>query len=108
MKTACCRAAYNGRGGHAYDRAAARRGVHVTDERNDDAAGEAVAEPAEPGPGADHHLKRDVRDAVAKVVGIAVEAGSMLAGYSGEGVSAEGKVAEADAEQLIDRIDGEG
>ncbi|HEY5471724.1 MAG TPA: hypothetical protein VIK32_00890 [Candidatus Limnocylindrales bacterium] len=57
---------------------------------------------------ADHHLKEDVRDAVAKAVGIAVEAGSMLAGHSGEMVSAEGKVAEADAEQFIDRMDGEG
>jgi hypothetical protein len=49
-----------------------------------------------------------MRGAVAKVVGIAVEAGSMLAGHSGEMVSAEGKVAESDAEQFIDRIDGEG
>ncbi|MDR3686185.1 MAG: hypothetical protein P4L93_04420 [Coriobacteriia bacterium] len=56
----------------------------------------------------DHRLKEDVRGAVAKVVGIAVEAGSMLAGHSGEMVSAEGKVAESDAEQFIDRIDGEG
>ena len=53
-------------------------------------------------------LKEEVRGAVAKAVGIAVEAGSMLSGYSGEGVSAEGKVAEADTEKLIDQIDGEG
>jgi hypothetical protein len=86
----------------------------VADERNDETTGEttghtpdhAAAEPSEPGSIADHHLKRDVREAVAKVVGIAVEAGSMLAGYSGEGVSAEGKVAEADTEEFIDRIDG--
>ena len=57
---------------------------------------------------ADRHLKEDMRGAVAKAVGIAVEAGSMLAGHSGEMVSAEGKVAESDAEQFIDRIDGEG
>ena len=44
---------------------------------------------------------------MAKVVGIAVEAGSMLSGHSGEMVSAEGKVAEADAEHFIDSIDGE-
>jgi hypothetical protein len=56
----------------------------------------------------EHSLKRDVRGAVAKVVGIAVEAGSMLAGQSGELVSAEGAVAENDTEQLIDRMDGEG
>lgn len=55
-----------------------------------------------------HHLKQEFRGAVAKVVGIAVEAGSMLSGNSGEGVSAEGAVAEADTEELLDRIDGEG
>ena len=49
----------------------------------------------------------DVRGAVAKAVGMAVEAGSMLAGYSGEGVSADREIAEADTEQFIDRIDGE-
>lgn len=58
--------------------------------------------------GEEHGFKEDVRMAVAKAVGIAVEAGSMLAGNSGELVSAEGAVAEADTEQLIDRIDGEG
>ncbi len=56
----------------------------------------------------EHKLKEDLRDAVAKVVGIAVEAGSMLSGHAGEMVSAEGKVAEAEAEEFIDRIDGEG
>ena len=56
----------------------------------------------------DHHLKDDVRSAVAKVVGIATEAGSMLSGHSGEMVSAEGAVAEADTGKFIDRIDGEG
>jgi hypothetical protein len=55
-----------------------------------------------------HSPKRDFRDAVGKVVGIAVEAGSMLSGNSGDLVSAEGAVAEADTERLIDRIDGEG
>ena len=65
------------------------------------------SEPESPEP-ADHTFKQDVRGAVAKAVGIAVEAGSMLAGYGGEGVSAESKVAEADAEEFIDRIDGEG
>ena len=56
----------------------------------------------------EHHVKEEVRSAVAKVVGIATEAGSMLAGHSGEMVSAEGKVAEADAEKFMDDIDGEG
>ena len=55
-----------------------------------------------------HKLKDEVRGAVAKAVGIAIEAGSMLSGQSGELVSAEGAVAEADAEKLIDQIDGEG
>ena len=55
-----------------------------------------------------HSLKHDLRGAIGKVVGIAVETGSMLSGNSGDLVSAEGAVAEADAEKLIDRIDGEG
>jgi hypothetical protein len=55
-----------------------------------------------------HTIKEEVREAVAKAVGIAVEAGSMLSGHSGEMVSAEGKVAEADTEKFIDNIDGEG
>lgn len=80
----------------------------MADERNDEAADETAEEAAQPNPSDAHHLKRDVREAVAKAVGIAVEAGSMLAGYSGEGVSAEGKVAEADTEEFIDRLDGEG
>lgn len=59
-------------------------------------------------PAEKHKLKEEVRGAVAKAVGIAVEAGSMLSGNSGELVSAEGKVAEADTEKLLDRVDGEG
>lgn len=55
-----------------------------------------------------HSFKEDLRDGVAKVVGIAVEAGSMLSGHSGDMVSAEREVAEADAEKFLDRIDGEG
>jgi len=55
-----------------------------------------------------HTVKEDLRGAVAKAVGIAVEAGSMLSGNAGELVSAEGAVAEADTEKLLDRIDGEG
>ena len=65
-------------------------------------------ETAEPGSEPAHGLKADVRGAVAKAVGLAVEAGSMLSGYAGEGVSADRELAEADAEQFIDRIDGEG
>jgi hypothetical protein len=55
-----------------------------------------------------HRFKHEFRDAVGKVVGIAVETGSMLSGNAGDLVSAEGAVAEADAEKLLDRIDGEG
>ena len=55
-----------------------------------------------------HHLKKDFRGAMSKVAGLAVETGSMLSGNSGDIVSAEGAVAEADAEKLLDRIDGEG
>jgi len=71
----------------------------VTDEENNQQA---------ESPEETHSVKEDVREAVAKAVGIAVEAGSMLSGHSGEYVSAEGKVAEAETEELLDRIDGEG
>lgn len=54
-----------------------------------------------------HSVKADFRGALGKVAGIAVEAGSMLAGNAGAGVSAEGEVAEHETEELIDRIDGE-
>jgi hypothetical protein len=78
----------------------------VVDENTKTPAEQPAETPAEQP--AEHHLKNDLRGAVAKAVGIAVEAGSMLAGHSGEMVSAEGKVAENDTEQFIDRIDGEG
>jgi hypothetical protein len=55
-----------------------------------------------------HGFKHELRGAIGKVVGIAVETGSMLSGNSGDLVSAEGAVAEADAEKLLDRIDGDG
>lgn len=58
-------------------------------------------------PGDKHRLKHELRGAIGKVVGIAVETGSMLSGNSGDLVSAESAVAEADAEKLMDRIDGE-
>ena len=54
-----------------------------------------------------HSFKHEVRGAIGKVVGIAVETGSMLSGNAGDLVSAEGAVAEADTEKLIDRIDGD-
>lgn len=53
-------------------------------------------------------LKEGLREGAAKVFGLAVEVGSILGGESGEIVSAEREVAEAGAEEFIDRIDGEG
>lgn len=76
----------------------------MADEHTDETA----EQTPESKPADERTLKSDVRDAVARAVGIAVEAGSMLSGHSGEMVSAEGKVAEADTEEFIDRIDGEG
>jgi hypothetical protein len=69
----------------------------------DEQSNEPQAEEAEH----EHTLKEEVRSAVAKAIGIATEAGSMLSGHSGEMVSAEGAVAEADTEKFIDSIDGE-
>lgn len=53
-------------------------------------------------------LKEELREGAAKAFGIAVEVGSLLGGESGEIVSAEREIAEAEAEEFIDRIDGEG
>ena len=74
-------------------------------DENDEKTTDESAEPKADAP--EHGLKADVRGAVAKAVGLAVEAGSMLSGYAGEGVSADRELAEADTEQFIDRIDGE-
>ena len=84
----------------------------MTDETSPDAPQETPEDstadtPAEK-PEDKHRLKHELRGAFGKVVGIAVETGSMLSGNSGDLVSAESAVAEADAEKLIDRIDGEG
>ena len=64
--------------------------------------GEAAEEPEER-----HSLKQTARETVAKAVGIAVELGSVLGGQGGEIVGAERDVAEAETEELIDRVDGE-
>jgi hypothetical protein len=61
-------------------------------------------EPAEEKPS----LKEGLREGAAKAFGLAVEVGSMLSGESGELVDAERDMASAEAEELIDRIDGEG
>jgi hypothetical protein len=57
--------------------------------------------------GEEHTFKESARGAVAKVVGVAVELGSILGGEGGTIVEAQRDVAEADTEELIDRIDGE-
>lgn len=55
-----------------------------------------------------HSLKADLREGAAKAFGIAVELGSILGGSGGDIVEAQREVAEAEAEELLDRIDGEG
>lgn len=62
----------------------------------------------EQGPADKHSTKEGLREGAAKVFGLAVEVGSILGGSSGEIVSAEREVAEAEAEEFIDRVDGEG
>jgi len=52
-------------------------------------------------------LKEGLREGAAKAFGLAVEVGSLLSGESGEIVEAEREIAAAEAEEFIDRIDGE-
>ncbi len=78
----------------------------------EDAAGrEAEREPGEApaeGHAEKHGFKETARGTVAKAVGIAVELGSVLGGQGGDIVHAERDVAEAETEDLLDRVDGEG
>jgi len=53
-------------------------------------------------------LKEGLREGAAKAFGLAVEVGSLLSGESGEIVDAEREMASSEAEDFIDRIDGEG
>lgn len=53
-------------------------------------------------------LKEGLREGAAKAFGLAVEVGSLLGGQSGEIVEAEREIAASEAEEFIDRIDGEG
>lgn len=74
----------------------------MTDERDNE-------DQTSPAPEADEHtLKESLREGAAKMVGLAVEVGSMLSGESGELLKAERELAEAETEELLDRIDGEG
>lgn len=54
-----------------------------------------------------HGTKRGLREGVAKVVGYTVEVASILGQQGGPAVEAERDIAEANTEQLIDRIDGD-
>jgi len=76
----------------------------MTDEINkDDEQTPQTPEPAEES----HSLKEGFREGAAKAFGLAVEVGSLLSGESGELVEAERELAAAEAEEFIDRIDGE-
>jgi hypothetical protein len=52
-----------------------------------------------------HGFLDTARETVAKAVGIGVELGSVLGGQGGDIVGAERAVAEAETEELLDRID---
>ncbi len=56
----------------------------------------------------EHGFKHSTRETVGKAVGFAVQVGSILGGQGGDIVEAERTVAEAETEELIDRVDGEG
>jgi hypothetical protein len=70
----------------------------------------AEAAPEEEGATAEdkHSTKHAFREGVAKAVGYGVEVASILSQQGGDAVKAEREVAEADTEDLIDRMDGEG
>lgn len=65
-------------------------------------------EPAEGAASTERPAKHSFREGVAKAVGYTVEVASILGQQGGDAVKAEREVAQADAEDLIDRIDGEG
>jgi len=77
---------------------------NTVNDNNDETADETSPS----GPEDKHATKEGLREGAAKVFGLAVEVGSILGGSSGEIVSAEREVAEAEAEEFIDRVDGEG
>ena len=82
------------------------RGSEQTAAPNDTPADAAAADP-ETGEHR-HGLKQELRDGVAKVVGYTVEVASILGQQGGPAVGAEREVAEANTEDFIDRIDGDG
>lgn len=73
----------------------------MTDEQNEQAP-----EPEEHAEDREKHGILDAaREIVGKAVGIGVELGSVLGGQGGEIVGAERAIAEAETEELLDRID---
>ena len=85
----------------------------MTDETNEpqgsDESPDTMPEEPAPAEGEEKHPgKHAFRDGVAKAVGYTVEVASILGQQGGDAVQAERDVAEADTEDLIDRIDGEG
>lgn len=81
----------------------------MIDEHADNTEKDSTAPETTPGPDADKHtLKEGLREGAAKAWGVAVEVGSILGGESGHIVDAEREVAAANAEDLLDRLDGEG
>ncbi|PKQ16991.1 MAG: hypothetical protein CVT67_02265 [Actinobacteria bacterium HGW-Actinobacteria-7] len=77
----------------------------MTDEHSENVEQEPVASEPEPDK---HTLKEGIREGAAKAWGVAVEVGSLLGGESGTIVDAERELAEGRAEELLDRLDGEG
>ena len=65
------------------------------------------AGPSAETPDEERSFKEAARETVAKAVGWGVEVGSILGGEGGDIVPAQREVAEAETEELIDRIDGE-
>lgn len=87
----------------------------MTDENEDQTTPDAEtpeASSAEPPAGEQpedkHPLKHGIRQLLGEVAGYAVEVGSILGGEGGDLVKAEKEVTEHNAEEFIDRIDGEG
>jgi hypothetical protein len=87
-----------------------------TTEPQGSADDETAATPADVAAGPDasakgehkHGFKHELRDVAAKAVGYTVEVASILGQQGGPAVEAERDVAEANTEDFIDRIDGDG
>jgi hypothetical protein len=81
----------------------------MIDEHADNTEQDSTTPDTQPEPESEKHsLKEGLREGAAKAWGVAVEVGSILGGESGHIVEAEREVAAANAEDLLDRLDGEG